>query len=372
MSTELERDATTPLPERLLDVLRAIAVLSVVCCHYLSFQDPTGKARILAGALGNYGVLLFFVHTALVLMGSLERQTRDNPGASSWRTAFYVRRVFRIYPLAIVALLLVLASGQPGAGRAAAPTAPGALVSVATPRAVTANLLLVQNLAGVPSILGTLWTLPIELQMYLMLPLCFLAARRGAAALAGVTGALVAAYVVIAHPIALVAALAPALRRLTVFEFGPCFLAGVFAYYLLRRRTAPRLPAWSLLPILVLVGVYLAIPLVQQHRPLTWIGPIALGALLPFLRNPLPSAATRWSHTICTYSYGIYLFHVPVLWLAIVKLSAAPMAARIAVGIGGCILLPVLGYHLIEKPGIDLGRAISERRPLVGATASAA
>ena len=66
-----------------------------------------------------------------------------------------------------------------------------------------------------------------------------------------------------------------------------------------------------------------------------------IGSVLPYLRNPSPSAVTQWSHTICTYSYGIYLFHVPVLWLAIVRLSGAPMAARIAVGVGGCIILPV-------------------------------
>ena len=61
---------TTRLPERGLDVLRAFAVLCVLFDH--SVEIVTGPLPWLS-RIGLTGVLIFFVHTSLVLMASLER-----------------------------------------------------------------------------------------------------------------------------------------------------------------------------------------------------------------------------------------------------------------------------------------------------------
>ena len=58
----------TKLPERNLDLLRAAAVLAVIGWHLLWSQQLPAAAW-----LGRVGVLAFFVHTALVLMASIER-----------------------------------------------------------------------------------------------------------------------------------------------------------------------------------------------------------------------------------------------------------------------------------------------------------
>src|SRR5690348_17981788 len=80
----------TRLPERNLDVLRAVAVLLVLVDHLLTIWDVYPQV-VTRWELGRLGVLLFFVHTSLVLMSSLEREG----GASGWVRAFYVRRADR-------------------------------------------------------------------------------------------------------------------------------------------------------------------------------------------------------------------------------------------------------------------------------------
>src|SRR5436309_1935082 len=78
-----------------LDLLRATAVVLVAVFHALLY------AGHLTREIGEFGVLLFFVHTSLVLMFSLERQQLDYPTAPIFLT-FMVRRCFRVYPLSVL------------------------------------------------------------------------------------------------------------------------------------------------------------------------------------------------------------------------------------------------------------------------------
>ena len=94
-----------------LDLLRAVAVLCVLAAHLILCQFDTGHWhmrgydfwKLQLTELGHVGVLLFFVHTALVLMLSLERTK-----ARQLTLNFYIRRVFRIYPLSILCVVAVV------------------------------------------------------------------------------------------------------------------------------------------------------------------------------------------------------------------------------------------------------------------------
>src|SRR4051812_14701021 len=166
MSTRTNRPSAA-LPEHNLDLLRALAVSSVLAFHLMLSQHVQGVSW-----LGRLGVLAFFVHTSVVLLNSLERTGQER----GWIGTFYLRRAFRIYPLSVATVCLVLAIGIPSmvpvAGLVQAYARPGWLT-------IATNLLLVQNLAGQPDVASVLWTLPLEVQMYAVLPLCWLAARRG-------------------------------------------------------------------------------------------------------------------------------------------------------------------------------------------------
>ena len=71
-----------------------------------------GRLGSLMG-LGRWAVLIFFVHTSLVLMFSLERQTAT--AALGWRhyLAFLLRRCFRLLPLSTVVIAGVVALDLP-------------------------------------------------------------------------------------------------------------------------------------------------------------------------------------------------------------------------------------------------------------------
>jgi|ERR1043165_5678415 peptidoglycan/LPS O-acetylase OafA/YrhL len=340
----------THLPERNLDILRAAAVSCVLLGHTLGAMGLPYPLW-----LGRAGVLAFFVHTSLVLMSSLERGgPRDH-----WVQAFYIRRAFRIYPLCIVAVLTVAALGIPRHlifGEVPPP------VVEATARTVIANITLTQNLIGAPDIYGVLWSLPLEVQMYVLLPLCFLIARRSPVGVLAMVAAAVAAGAIV-----LVDA-APGVWRLEVLTFAPCFMGGVLAYHLLFRGVRPRVPAIAWPIAMGAVCALFGLQSVQPARAVDgWLPCLILGAILPFFRDAADSWLTRVSHTICTYSYGIYLLHLPALWVAFWLLRGQPAVVQwvaFAVLIGA---LPYLGYRFIERPGILFGHNVAAR-PVLAVT----
>lgn len=346
------RAMDTRLPTRNLDLLRAIAVLCVLIAHLgLAVGLPSHGWD----QLGRFGVMLFFVHTSLVLMGSLERQQRE----SSWVRSFYIRRAFRIYPLACVIVMTVVAIGLPnGLPLVNLPTN-GVVTSGI--RSVVSNFLLVQNLSGSPNVLFVLWTLPLEVQMYAGLPLLFLIARRGLAPAALLmAGALLASWSWL-----LLLDDVRGLWRLTLMAFAPCFVAGILAFALFRVRRHTPIPA-SAWPIILAGLVAGAMGLGWSRGAVFrqwdgWIFCLVVGLVLPFTREMRESKVTRAAATVATYSYSIYLLHVPVFALAF-RLTQGAWGG-IAVVAAIALLFPStwLAYQFIEKPSIELGRAIAAR-----------
>jgi peptidoglycan/LPS O-acetylase OafA/YrhL len=323
----------TKLPTRNLDVLRAIAVLCVLVDHTLS--ATVAKHTNWLEEMGRAGVLLFFVHTSLVLMASLERQ---HDGA----VKFYVRRAFRIYPLAIVTILVAVALGLTVRGE------------VTGTRLLT-NLTLTENLFGEADLLAPLWSLPLEVQMYVVLPFCAVVAIRGVRSTVVLFIVAVLAGLLVRHE--------PHLWRLKVALYGPCFVAGVFAYSLLRHTKPRPLPAWTW-PMLVLITVAAAVLLhASAGRPERgWFLCFALGGLIALVRDLPASPLTQAAHVIATYSYGIYLLHTPALRIAFGWAKAWPAAMQWSTYAVLMVVLPFAAYRFVEKPGIVWGKRIAQGR----------
>ena len=331
-----------------LDLLRASAVLLVFLAHVLTFRGLVYLGPLNLEGVGILGVLIFFVHTCLVLMMSLERQW-NKQGPTNLFTDFMIRRCFRILPLSMLVVALVALFRLP-LGHVEPHTFVGERLS---PQIVLFNLLLIQNLSKMTvSVLGPLWSLPFEMQMYLFLPALFLLVRAARSVWRIVlVWALSIGFGVLAlrHPGI------PLLVR-----FIPCFLPGVIAYQIQRKKIS-QLPAffWPL-TIAILTVLYTA-GYTEPSWWRRWTACLILGLTVPRFAQ----ISIRWlvviCHVVAKYSYGIYLTHFFTIWFALQRLAHAPRIDRLLVLIILSAGLPVAFYHGIEEPMIRLGKTLADR-----------
>jgi len=318
-----------------LDLLRSIAVSLVVLDHMCKFAGVQEVHGYSTGWAGVFGVYFFFVHTSLVLMWSIERQ----PHVMN----FYIRRAFRIYPLSIVAILIALVFRFP--------VTDGAQILIRHPhytfKAILANILLVQNLVWQPSVLGVMWTLTIEVQMYILLPALFLYANREKR---------IWQVLVLWSLAVMVARMFGSAGGNNIVSVVPVFMCGVIAYIAYSKFRA-RLPAWTFFPFLaVLFACFIRKPGVSISWPLMLI----LGLSLPLFRSISMKPLVWVSHTVAKYSYGVYLFHFFALYIAFRTLPSHNVGLQIAIALAITIIASTLGYHLVEEPLIRLGSHLAK------------
>lgn len=319
-----------------LDVLRAIAVLCVFFTHLIHFSRGGGFTEF-QRHLGQLGVIMFFVHTSLVLMFSLERSRLKGRALFF---SFFTRRAFRIYPLSIVCVLLVYFIHY-------SPEVP--LVYHAwSHKELLANLTLTQNLWRKDAFIALLWTLDLEVQMYLFLPFLFVAFRpRSVRPVLLLWLASVPLAILQVHYLPI----------LNLLGFAPCFLAGIISW----RLHAPqrdRLPGWLWPPCIALLSVIWFIGPIRYQMYFRWGFCLLLGLAIPFFAEISLPGVRVVAHTIAKYSYGIYLTHTAAL--AIGFLLLRNRFAEWSVAMALATVLPLLMYHLVEHPGIQAGKKISD------------
>ncbi|HWO24068.1 MAG TPA: acyltransferase [Kofleriaceae bacterium] len=336
-----------------LDILRAVAVLTVVVDHLVptlvfhGYEVPR-LVQLLTLHIGHAGVLAFFVHTSLVLMYSLERTSGTGTGA--WFRRFYLRRGFRIYPLALTCVVAVVAFGLPE----------GSWKEYRAPtwEEITANLLLIQNLWTGHSVLTPLWSLPYEVEMYIVLPVLYLVARRSDAlrwlAYLMVT-AVIGGYVFrkLQH------------GHMNLAAYVPCFLAGVICYAL-RERITPKLSGrWWPLVVLGAVTTYCVAHTVSESLIYWygWLYCIGIASLIPLFADSQIHWLNRAAERVATYSYGIYLLHVPALHIVFTVWQPGSLVLALALFLALTAVLAVVAYHVIEAPMIRLASRSGRRRP---------
>ena len=332
-----------------LDGLRTVAVALVLAYHVMRTQELS----FLPG--GFVGVDVFFVLSGFLITSLLLREHAKTGSVDLRR--FYVRRLWRLYPAlvlvaAVTAAAIAFAPGVFGL-RSASPAE--ALVALAYGMSWWSGL----ELPGGPYLLGLTWSLSVEEHFYLLWPLLLLALlRRGG----GLRSVVVVAGLANAWPAVLwlTGADPDRLYYLPDSRFAQLLTGCALATLLLRRTDLGRLgraftPAAAATALTALTVVALA-----GHRTQAWywlggmqllgIGAaVVIGHLVLHTEGRL-AQALRWGPlpVLGLWSYGIYLWHLPLI-----RLAQPVLGETFAVAAGAALLavpFAAASYRFVEQP----------------------
>lgn len=332
-----------------LDAVRGLAITLILIFHYFALALQAGGSSLApVFSLFWSGVDCFFVLSGYLLGGIL----LDRRECGNLFSAFYGRRIFRIVPMyAVLLATFALTQG-------------GSLLPYFT---FTQNFVWAANGAWGPQWMAVTWSLAVEEQFYLVLPLMIwlIPFRR------------------LPYVLIVLIGLAPLIRVLLVTHANPLsayilmparmdsLFAGVLAAWLLRSKTHAEA--------------------IERHRAALWIalGALLCGVVAGSARNRELFFAWRqtfeyfwmaafyfvilllvvsnkthrpWIGIVCAPlcwagigSYSLYLFHFPIL---LTMTRFVPDGMIVLVSLVSLFLMAFLSWHLIEKRLIALGHRL--------------
>ncbi|NRQ37050.1 acyltransferase [Nonomuraea sp. NN258] len=367
-----------------LDALRGIGALAVVAEHVLPWFLPS--LRPYWFNLGVYGILVFFLVSGYIIPASLERHGDVR--------AFWTGRAFRLYPLYLAVIVLVLA------------VSPWVPVREQVPRdgsAVAAHATMLLDVVNVGGVADTMWTLSYEMVFYLLVTALFLVRGHERSAPLSVAFAAAAVLIGLAVPGALVVGGWVAYASCALFAAGlacvvsgrlrtpaACLLALMGVLMLLFTSRVPWLGTavlgvmfagtalyrWErgtgrLWPVAVTAALVAVAPVWAIEsgwwwvQPDVWITTIALAALTfgvaMALRGRRVPRVLTWLGVI---SYSLYLVHHPLLRYFVEitgDLRRAELAHQLtmaALALALILAVSALTYRFVERPMQELGRRL--------------
>jgi acetyltransferase len=329
-----------------IESLRAVAALSVLAGHVWLYSqgwsDASYPHRLVEA--GRYGVWLFFALSGYLLFWPFARSALGQGGPIDLRR-YALNRVLRILPLYYVVVIVLLVVDQHGGSF-------GQWVRFGT---LTESFFR----STVGTVDTPIWSLVVEAQFYLLLPLLAWLllrggnARRAALGLGLLAGASLAVWFVKVH-----APVNPDLRwRYSLAATFFNFTAGMFVA--LVRARMPRMPGGSTAFILGGVGLWLvAASAIRWAEPLCALGAalIVAALVLPVGSGTLVRALSlRPLAALGVASYSLYLWHVPVLH----ALHAHTGWGTVPLLVGGAataVAVAAVSYVGIERPFLALRR----------------
>jgi peptidoglycan/LPS O-acetylase OafA/YrhL len=368
-STWLFRAADTPPSPQAnrivsMDGMRGFLALAVVFHHVAIYHrflldgvwglPESGLFRF----LGPVAVALFFMITAFLFWGQLLRAN----GRPSW-VALYTGRIFRIGPLYLAAVAVVLATVAVETGFRLHES-PGALAQEVLPW-LSLGLLKLPDINGYPHtkllLAEVTWTLAWEWIFYLSLPVLALCARRKGWHLRFVLGAILAcqAYLHLAHG-------GP---HKDLVAYAMLFLLGMLTASLRHEGWQARLPdVWSsMLVVLLLVTIFFF-----GNPTVNTLSQVMIGAILYLVISGCSLFGllrTRAAIRLGDISYGIYLLQGLALalvfrqpWSRAHDLVSPVDHWLLALGSAVLLVCVATATHVwIERPGIAAGEKIAQR-----------
>jgi peptidoglycan/LPS O-acetylase OafA/YrhL len=322
------------------DLLRLIAATQVVLIHTERHLDMVRPAWWpLVDALP--GVPIFFVISGFLISASYER--------SSTLSSYARNRILRIFPGLWCCILLTIGVAAAFGFSFAHWSAGSWLLAQLIGLIYTPHFL---KSFGFGSYNGSLWTIPIELQFYLVLPIFYYLTKRAGNQTKGLSLALLL--------FALIAFLAnllfepltevtqePIAQKLIRYSFFPhiyLFLSGV----ILQRLSVHR-SRWIAGKALHWLAVYLLFHFAVPYSAVSYvIGTMLLGVVViaaAYTRPTLSEHLLRGNDI----SYGVYIYHGLIINI-FVEFGLGGRESDLAVVVLLAFLLGYLSWLLIERP----------------------
>jgi peptidoglycan/LPS O-acetylase OafA/YrhL len=341
-----------------LESIRGLAALMVLFEHYVSFGRVGGPVfaslLVMITHLATLAVLTFFVLSGFVLTHALvEDSPRHNVARLVMR--FWIRRVFRIWPLAIIVILAAFLFFG-GVDRYVISLSRWAKYSDFSWNTLIGNLLFMNSSLNTPG-----WTLKYEIAGYALLPFTFLSVVLKGAGRYIALCILVAGYFLVPYT----------WPSWPLLSAG--FVTGFSAYYGYRMI---RVKGLSRAGTLILacagvapVSVWAAMPENQFLYPLASIGISCLLVLILLLPRQTEFLRSRWARRLGQISFSIYLVHYPIMW----AFAAAVTGGHVTTDnlwtwlFIGCVTIPTTflvafsTYRFIEAPARAFGARVSNK-----------
>jgi peptidoglycan/LPS O-acetylase OafA/YrhL len=325
--------------------LRLFFAASVMLSHAARLANPDGHLLFRTILNSEAAVQGFFILSGFLVCGSYARIGEP--------VRFYERRLLRIFPGYIVAVLLFLTLGLAQAVLRDVPVAWNEL-----PRYLVANLTTLNFLqptvdgvfAGNPIevINGALWSIKVELMFYASLPILYAIGQRTSFA---VLAALLIAGGTLYWPVlsalsdAAGVAISPSFRdqlpgQLHFFGLGIALYAHSSGQ--IGKVGMAALALWAPFLLVIFSGSREAI------QVLVLVGIIAGATALPQMPDLFPGR---------DLSYGIYLSHFPLIQLLLAAgMGAAPLPLFMACVVFLSVAYAFASWQLVERPALGFKR----------------
>lgn len=316
----------------LLDGLRGVAILLVVAAH-------VG----LPGGGGAVGVTLFFVLSGFLITNLLIRELDKRHSIN--RVRFYSRRAYRLVPGLAVYLI--------GAGVIAATVgmSQGWIWNETWPAALYVTNY-TQIIGGDLAMNWHTWSLAVEEHFYLIWPL----------ALVAIPAVLRSRYLAVGT-IALAvwsltgSALFPEWSHYSTDGNAFALAAGCWVAVSRTRRDPVRFPSWiPMAGVLIIVASSALNAWGVRQVLVVGVASVTIWACAELETGLLGGSALRYLGRI---SYGVYLWHVPLLMVAGLALGSRVLAAGLAVVVASA------SWFVIERPALRVRDRRQSREALV-------
>lgn len=326
--------------------LRGIAILYVVVSHFGHHGLALGPVP--HQGMGKVGVWIFFGLSAFLLTRQLYQ---DLAAATSKPTAllhYAIRRIFRIYPLYGLVLMLHALRGN------------------LSWWGVLEHLMLRRGQ-------GEFWAIPVEFQYYGLIPVIVLGALQGSRPWASgwlLAGLTATGLFGLTQPARVFASELDIIPKLAPFLLGSLLAL----WHDPTRRAPPVSPGWlaGLVPSLSLATLLIATGLFRQMHlgvlSQEWapglsmvLGLAVAGMMASAVR---PTFIGQWLSVkplvlLGQWSFGLYLLHLFAMSL-VMRLPGVPTIFQAWLALGLSVGGAALAYWAIEQPGMRLGQRVAQ------------